>query len=422
MVALDKKTGKPIWQSTDLKDAAPYCSVVAADVAGVRQYITQTQTAAVGVRASDGKLLWRVDELPRRTAVIPTPIVQDNHVFFTAGYGAGCELLKLEPRRQGRGEGDGGVHQEPAAFEPPRRGDPRRRLRLRPQRPGAVDVLRLQEGRRGAGMGGARSSARVRSPSPTATCTATASGTAGACWSRPARAGGRRRVGSPSPRRARRGRAVRSGRTRSSPTASSTSATTSTCSATTSRRSKGPEGSPRTAVRGLAPGPGASVVSPNTPTADLRRAPVRPAPAAARRRAAGEPVLRPQVRRGGRVARPTSARPDDLARLPFTTKTELAADQAAHPPYGTALTLPGRAVQPAAPDVRHQHRPAAPLARHARIVGGGSQLLAGQLPVHGADAGRPASSSRSRSARSSGSGARSRRRRGSGRWSSPAAA
>jgi phenylacetate-CoA ligase len=32
--------------------------------------------------------------------------------------------------------------------------------------------------------------------------------------------------------------------------------------------------------------------------------------------------------------------PADLARLPFTTKDELAADQAAHPPYGTALSRP----------------------------------------------------------------------------------
>jgi phenylacetate-CoA ligase len=32
--------------------------------------------------------------------------------------------------------------------------------------------------------------------------------------------------------------------------------------------------------------------------------------------------------------------PDDLGRLPFTTKEELAQDQAAHPPYGTNLTYP----------------------------------------------------------------------------------
>jgi phenylacetate-CoA ligase len=34
--------------------------------------------------------------------------------------------------------------------------------------------------------------------------------------------------------------------------------------------------------------------------------------------------------------------PDDLRRLPLTTKSELAADQAAHPPWGTALTAPLR--------------------------------------------------------------------------------
>jgi phenylacetate-CoA ligase len=32
--------------------------------------------------------------------------------------------------------------------------------------------------------------------------------------------------------------------------------------------------------------------------------------------------------------------PDDFARLPFTTKAELAADQNEHPPYGSALTFP----------------------------------------------------------------------------------
>lgn len=32
--------------------------------------------------------------------------------------------------------------------------------------------------------------------------------------------------------------------------------------------------------------------------------------------------------------------PDDITKLPFTTKAELAADQAEHPPYGTALSFP----------------------------------------------------------------------------------
>jgi outer membrane protein assembly factor BamB len=69
--------------------------VIPVDVGGVRQYVTQSSSAALGVRASDGKLLWREGSLKRAVAVIPTPIVHDGMAFFTAGYGAGSELFKL---------------------------------------------------------------------------------------------------------------------------------------------------------------------------------------------------------------------------------------------------------------------------------------------------------------------------------------
>lgn len=95
ILALNKATGAKVWQSEDVTDSAGYASVVAATVGGVRQYVTQTQAAAIGVRANDGKLLWRQDTLKRAIAVIPTPIVHDGMAFFTAGYGAGSELFKL---------------------------------------------------------------------------------------------------------------------------------------------------------------------------------------------------------------------------------------------------------------------------------------------------------------------------------------
>ncbi len=50
----------------------------------------------MGVRASDGKLLWS-KEIENTTAVIPTPIVRGDLVFFTAGYGRGGQLLKQIP-------------------------------------------------------------------------------------------------------------------------------------------------------------------------------------------------------------------------------------------------------------------------------------------------------------------------------------
>jgi outer membrane protein assembly factor BamB len=101
-VALDAKTGDTVWRCRDLTDDAGYSSFVVAEVGGVRQYVTQTSVKGIGVRANDGKLLWRVGEIGRAIAVIPTPVVAgDGHVFFTAGYRAGCELYKLDPDGSG---------------------------------------------------------------------------------------------------------------------------------------------------------------------------------------------------------------------------------------------------------------------------------------------------------------------------------
>lgn len=101
MVALNKKTGEVVWQCKECLDQAGYSSIIAADIGGVRQYVQQTMAHGIGVRAQDGKLLWQVGEIGRRTAVIPTPVVSGDIVFFTAGYGAGCEAFKLEPDGQG---------------------------------------------------------------------------------------------------------------------------------------------------------------------------------------------------------------------------------------------------------------------------------------------------------------------------------
>jgi outer membrane protein assembly factor BamB len=51
----------------------------------------------MGVRADDGKLLWTYD-IQRITAVIPSPIIRDDFVFFTVGYGnGGGALLRQVP-------------------------------------------------------------------------------------------------------------------------------------------------------------------------------------------------------------------------------------------------------------------------------------------------------------------------------------
>ena len=95
MVKLDKMTGKTVWTSKDLSDAAGYSSITAADVQGVRTYMTFTESAGIGVRAADGKLMFRYPNAANRTANIATPVFSNNKVFFASAYGTGGGLLDL---------------------------------------------------------------------------------------------------------------------------------------------------------------------------------------------------------------------------------------------------------------------------------------------------------------------------------------
>jgi outer membrane protein assembly factor BamB len=46
------------------------------------------------VDPANGGLLWKSD-WPGRTAVIPTPIADDNKIFIASGYGVGCKLVEI---------------------------------------------------------------------------------------------------------------------------------------------------------------------------------------------------------------------------------------------------------------------------------------------------------------------------------------
>jgi len=95
IAALDKKTGKTIWRSTDLTDGAQYSSVIIAMVNGKKQYVQLFMKTLAGVDAETGKLLWTSKWSQGRTAVIPTPIYHDGKVYMTSGYGAGCKLVDI---------------------------------------------------------------------------------------------------------------------------------------------------------------------------------------------------------------------------------------------------------------------------------------------------------------------------------------
>ncbi len=94
LLALEKATGKPVWQSREITDAAAYGAVVPVEIAGVKQYLLYTDASVAGVAVADGKVLWRAAR-KGQTAVIPEPLYADGIVFVSSGYKVGCNAFKV---------------------------------------------------------------------------------------------------------------------------------------------------------------------------------------------------------------------------------------------------------------------------------------------------------------------------------------
>src|SRR5262245_52728563 len=96
MAALDKKTGKVLWQSKEVTEQASYSSPIVTEIGGVRQYVQVTNSGVSGIAAKDGKLLWSYFRDPAYDdVVIATPIVHNGYIFSSVGFQQGCDLIKV---------------------------------------------------------------------------------------------------------------------------------------------------------------------------------------------------------------------------------------------------------------------------------------------------------------------------------------
>lgn len=112
VVCLNKLTGDSVWAAVlkgskvneggkNLNQGAGYASPIVSHGGGVKQYVQLVGRGLIGVRASDGKVLWRYDQVGNTTANIPTAVIDGDYVFTSTGYGTGSALLKLEADRDG---------------------------------------------------------------------------------------------------------------------------------------------------------------------------------------------------------------------------------------------------------------------------------------------------------------------------------
>ncbi|MHB1459026.1 MAG: PQQ-binding-like beta-propeller repeat protein [Armatimonadota bacterium] len=94
IVALDKTTGKTLWQGGGTREPG-YSTPVITEINGKRQYVLFTGTDLVGVDANNGAEIWNYPWSAKVTPHIPEPIVIGNSVYLTNSYGEGCKLIDI---------------------------------------------------------------------------------------------------------------------------------------------------------------------------------------------------------------------------------------------------------------------------------------------------------------------------------------
>jgi outer membrane protein assembly factor BamB len=96
LVALNKLNGEVVWKAeVPENDHTGYASMIPVEVGGLRQYVQFTAKGTIGIRAADGKFMWRDDSAANGTANCCAPVFADGMVFTASGYGKGGSMVQL---------------------------------------------------------------------------------------------------------------------------------------------------------------------------------------------------------------------------------------------------------------------------------------------------------------------------------------
>jgi outer membrane protein assembly factor BamB len=97
VVALDKVTGKTIWETPSTGQRGNYASMTAFDFADQRVYVSMNQGGVLAVNGDTGAYLFYVPHKTSWDVMATIPIFfNENKLFVTSGYGTGAKLFELE--------------------------------------------------------------------------------------------------------------------------------------------------------------------------------------------------------------------------------------------------------------------------------------------------------------------------------------
>ncbi len=92
LIAFEKKTGRLAWAHGDEK--LTHATPTIATIHGIRQVIFFTQSGLVSCETTSGKELWRY-AFPFSTSTAASPVVSDDIVYCSAGYGVGGGAARI---------------------------------------------------------------------------------------------------------------------------------------------------------------------------------------------------------------------------------------------------------------------------------------------------------------------------------------
>jgi len=98
LLGLNKKTGDVVWKGED--DKMTHATPVIAEIHGVHQCIFFTQVGLVGVDPVKGSVLWRA-AFPFKVSTAASPVVFEDIVYCSAGYGVGAGAFKISKKGSG---------------------------------------------------------------------------------------------------------------------------------------------------------------------------------------------------------------------------------------------------------------------------------------------------------------------------------
>ncbi len=98
LLAFGRQDGKLVWSRGD--DAITHVTPTAATIAGTRQVLFLMQSGLVAVDPASGEELWRA-EYPYAVSTAASPVVWNDLVYVSAGYGVGAGVFRVAKTAEG---------------------------------------------------------------------------------------------------------------------------------------------------------------------------------------------------------------------------------------------------------------------------------------------------------------------------------